>query len=59
MCCAFNKEAADKIFVDSKYTQLLIAFNKGEGALAFDTQNKTSESKFLFIWSTLIPLYPI
>jgi len=47
MCCAFNKDAADKIFIDSKYTQTLMKLNAFETALAFDKLYETSMSKLM------------
>jgi len=36
MCCAFNKEDADKIFIDSKYTRILNKLETHEKKRAFD-----------------------
>jgi hypothetical protein len=36
MCCAFNKEDADKIFIDSKYTRILNKLETHEKIGAFD-----------------------
>ncbi len=45
MCCAFNKEEADKIFIDSKYTQTLKKLNSFENDLALDKLDETPKSK--------------
>ncbi len=45
MCCAFNKKEADKIFIDSKYTQILKKLNSFEKNLAFDKLDETPISK--------------
>ena len=42
MCCAFNKEEADKIFVASKYSQLLKDLNAIETKMAFEKPNEAS-----------------
>ena len=36
MCCAFNKEDADQIFIDSKYTRILETLESHEKLRAFD-----------------------
>ena len=36
MCCAFNKEDADRIFIDSKYTRILERLESHEKLRAFD-----------------------
>jgi hypothetical protein len=40
MCCAFNKEKADKIFVESKYTKFLKYLSEIEAEMAFEKPGK-------------------
>lgn len=42
MCCAFNKEEADKIFVDSIYTETLKKFNEKDKKAAFELRDEAS-----------------
>jgi hypothetical protein len=42
MCCAFNKEEADKIFVDSIYTETLKKFNENDKKAAFELRDEPS-----------------
>ena len=40
MCCAFNKEEADKIFIQSKYTDTLKEFNEYDEDHAFSRKDE-------------------
>jgi hypothetical protein len=42
MCCAFNKDEADKIFVESNYTGTLKEFNEFDSAMAFEPPDNSS-----------------
>ena len=42
MCCAFNKNEADKIFVESAYTETLTEFNKKDMKYSFEQVDTTS-----------------
>jgi hypothetical protein len=47
MCCAFNKDAADQIFIQSKYTDILNEFNEYDKNHAFG-QKDEFPGKFFF-----------
>jgi hypothetical protein len=54
MCCAFNKEEADKIFVESIYTNTLKEFNEKDKRAAFKINDEQPfgeqiSSKTIFI----------
>jgi hypothetical protein len=53
MCCAFNRDEADKIFIESKYSQLLKIISQYETNMAFERPNEASGKKIELFLATI------